>query len=62
VGHRVMDFILKRVVPMSAPLREAASGAMTSLIVFALLVFVGFPVDSTWAHVSTDISSLTDWH
>ena len=34
---------------------------MTSLIVVALLV-LGFLVGSAWAHVSTDASSVTDWH
>jgi cytochrome c oxidase assembly factor CtaG len=35
---------------------------MTSPIIIALLVFVGFPVDSAWAHVSADTPSFTDWH
>jgi len=30
---------------------------MTSLIVIALLIFLGFTVDSAWAHVSMDPTS-----
>lgn len=35
---------------------------MASVIVIALLVFLGLPVDSSWAHVSTDATFFTDWH
>ncbi len=49
-----MDSPLNSFCQWSAPLRE--------LIVIALFVFLGFPVNSAWAHVSTDATSFTDWH
>jgi putative membrane protein len=57
-----MDFALNRVLLMECTSKTGRNRAVTSLIVIALLVFLGFPVDSAWAHPSTDATSFTDWH
>jgi cytochrome c oxidase assembly factor CtaG len=57
-----MDFALNGGLPMERASQRGSKRAMTSLIVIALLVFLVFPVDSAWAHASTDATSFTDWH
>jgi cytochrome c oxidase assembly factor CtaG len=57
-----MDFALNGVLPVESSSKRGSKRAMTSLMVIALLVFLGFPVVSVWAHVSTDAASFTDWH
>jgi putative membrane protein len=56
-----MDFALNGVLPVESSSKSGSQRAMTSLMVIALLVFLGFPVVSVWAHVSTDAASFIDW-
>jgi putative membrane protein len=57
-----MEFALNSGLPMERTSKRGSKRAITSLIVIALLVFLGFSVDSAWVHASTDATSFTDWH